>query len=212
MKYRDLVQGFNHLPIIESSALRLYVRDHKALAVQLSRWVKAGRLLRLRRGSYLLPEFLRRDPVLPEHIANLLVRPSYVSLERALAIHGLIPESVPLLTSVTSGRPQSLSTPVGQFSYRHVKPAWFFGYREQELGQGSALVATPEKALLDLVYLSSGEFGPERIGELRLQNTEMLDLAELVHLAEQRAGPRVQRAARELALCIKADQNNYKEP
>jgi len=192
MKYQDLVDRMGFLPVIESSALRMFWPDPRALSVQLDRWVKSGRLIRLRRGAYLLPDHLRRGRVTLERIANLLYRPSYVSLERALMLHGLIPEAVPVVTSVTTKKPRTFDTPAGSFRYRHVKRDWFFGYREEDAG----LVAAPEKALLDLVHLSRGEFTPGRLEELRLQNLEALSPARLLEMAdERRATPRVRRAA-----------------
>jgi len=125
-----------------------------------------------------------------------------VSLERALAFHGLIPETVPVVQSITRGRPMVFETAAGTFQYRHVKQAWFFGYRETELGSGSALVAVPEKALLDLVYLSRGAFTPERIEELRLQELERLNLAALTRMASGH-GERLETAARALARWIR---------
>lgn len=185
------------LPVIESHSLRAFGEDAKALSVQLDRWTKAGKLLKLRRGCYALPEPFRhgRHPI--ELVANLLVSPSYVSLERALAIHGMIPEAVPLIQSVTPGRPVTLHTELGTFEYRHVKRDWFFGYREMTLGGGSALVATAEKALLDLVHLSRGEFTVARIAALRLQNLERIDLGQLEEMAF-RGGARLRLAARRI--------------
>ncbi|HWO20588.1 MAG TPA: hypothetical protein VNO30_17585 [Kofleriaceae bacterium] len=120
-----------------------------------------------------------------------------MSLERALALHGLIPEVVPVVQSVTRARPMVFETPAGTFQYRHVKQSWFFGYRETELASGSALIAVPEKALLDVVYLSRGAFTPDRIAELRLQELDRLNLAALTRMASghgERAAGDVDRA------------------
>jgi predicted transcriptional regulator of viral defense system len=198
VKHQDLLQVAGDLPVIESAALRALGEDPRSIGVQLSRWVNLGKLVQLRRGVYLLPERLRRNRAPVEAIANLLVAPSYVSLERGLSIHQMIPEAVPLVQSVTTGRPGRFVTPVATFEYRHVKPAWFFGYREMEIGQGHALVATAEKALLDLLYLASGEITMARLEEYRLQELERLDLAALAAMAGKAASPRLLRAVRRL--------------
>jgi predicted transcriptional regulator of viral defense system len=202
MTYHDLVRLAGDLPLIDTATLRALGAEPRGLSVQLSRWAAAGRLVQLRRGAYLLPPHLRRSPAPAERLANLLVTPSYVSLERALSIHGLIPEEVPLLQSVTTARPRLVSTPVGDFCFRHVKRSWFFGYEELEVGGGRALVARPEKALLDLVYLARGEFSHARLEALRLQGLDRVDAAELSRMSEASGSPRVARAAarlRELA-------------
>jgi predicted transcriptional regulator of viral defense system len=179
MKYGGLLRLAHRLPVIESRSLVAFGARPETHAVQLSRWVKAGKLIQLRRGFYLLPKELRQVDPPREYLANILVRPSYVSLERALAFHGLIPETVHLLGSVTTARPVSFSTAVGEFSYRHLKNELFFGYRETQVAHGSALMALPEKALLDLVYLHKGRVTRLWIEALRLQNFDLIDPSRL---------------------------------
>lgn len=198
MTYEELLDRAAHLPVIETELLRVLGEDPRSLSVQISRWVRSGRLIQLRRGLYLLPERSRLRPAAVDYLANLIATPSYVSLERALSIHGLIPESVHLVQSVTTGRTRTLETPLSTFVYRHVKRSWFTGYREMQVGESLALVATPEKAFLDLVYLSSGEFTRARISELRLQDLERFDPEALVRLAVLEGSARIARAARNL--------------
>jgi predicted transcriptional regulator of viral defense system len=198
MKFDRVLEHTRGLPVIESSTLRVFGAEPRALSVQLDRWVRAGKLLRLRRGVYALAERYRKTAVAAESIANLLHAPSYVSLERALHLHGLIPEQVPLVQSVTTRRPARFKTSLGEFSYRHVKRSWFFGYEEIPLLDGSALVATPEKALLDLAYFSTGELTSERIEEMRLQDVERIDAGKLEQMARGAGRPRMRRAARRL--------------
>jgi predicted transcriptional regulator of viral defense system len=193
------------LPVLESAALRARGEDPRTVGVQLSRWVKSGKLLQLRRGMYLLPERLRRNRAPLETIANLLMSPSYVSLERGLSLHEMIPEAVPIVQSVTTGRPGRFATPVGTFEYRHVKPAWFFGYREIEIGQGSALVATAEKALLDLLYLSVGELTAARLEQYRFQDLDKLDLVVLASMAARAESPRLVRAVQRVGELIASE-------
>ena len=75
----------------------------------------------LRRGLYALaPPYLKATPH-PFHVVGRLVLGSYVSSQSALAWHGLIPEHVPVTTSVTSSRPGVWKTPLGVFEYRHLR-------------------------------------------------------------------------------------------
>lgn len=211
MKWERLLEITRQVSLIESQALAAFGEDPRALAVQLGRWVRAGKLLQLRRGLYVpAARFRYRDPPL-ERVANFLVSPSYVSLERALSLHGMIPEGVPLVQSVTVGRPGLRENPLGRFQYRHVKGDWFFGYSEVSLGEESALVATPEKALLDLFYLSKGEHTRERIEALRLQETHRLDLRALREMAVRSGSPRVQRAAERACSWVLEDSQGWRE-
>ncbi len=199
MKYEELLEASGGMPVIDTKTLRSAGEEPKALSVQLSRWVKAEKLIQLRRGMYMLPAHLWRRSISLEKLANLLVSPSYVSLERALSIHGHIPEAVPLVQSVTTGRPLMLRTPVGDFQYRHVKQSWFGGYQVVPAGDNSVLVAKPEKALLDLIYLSRGEFVAERFEELKLQDLARLDLREIERIVVQEGKPRLLRAVKQLS-------------
>jgi len=109
---------------------------------------------------------------------------SYVSLQSALSQHGLIPEYVPETVSVTTGRPQLIHTPFGRIRYRHLKHEAFWGYEETAYGSQTAFIARPEKALLDLFYLTPGSVDRPYVRELRLQNLEHLRLDVLARMAE----------------------------
>jgi predicted transcriptional regulator of viral defense system len=198
MRYERLLEMAGDAPVVDTALLRLAGDEPKALSVQLSRWVAAGRLVQLRRGVYLLPAGLRRHLASRERIANLLVTPSYLSLETALSLHGLIPERVPAATSVTTGRPAVFDTPIGSFRYRHVRLDFFLGFGEMTLGGEALLVARPEKALLDLFYLSAGEFTTARLAELRLQNVDGLDLDWSAETARRCGSPKLARAVARL--------------
>jgi hypothetical protein len=99
-----------------------------------------------------------------------------------------------------------LTTPQGDFLYRHVRSSWFFGYREMSVDGDLALVATPEKALLDLLVLSAGELTEDRLTELRLQELERLDPALLARIAEASGSTRLSRAAKRLGDLVLSDR------
>jgi predicted transcriptional regulator of viral defense system len=211
MKWDRFLEIARQFPLVESATIGAFGDDPRGLAVQLARWVRAGKLIELRRGLYVLSERLRyREPPL-EKVANLLLSPSYVSLERALSIHGLIPETVPLVQSATVGRTGTRETALGRFEYRHVKGEMFFGYREMPLGDDSALVATPEKALLDLFYLSKGEFTRRRIEGLRLQDVDRLDLKQIQAVSTKARSPRVKRATEELCAWVTNEREAWRD-
>jgi len=162
---------------------------------QLGRWVKAGKVYQLRRGLYALAPPYQQTKPHPFLVANQLVRPSYTSLQSALAYYGLIPEYVPVTTSVTSYRPQELSTPLGEFQFKRVKKDRFFAFNLEDLGGGqSAYLAEPEKALLDLVYLRPGGETLSYLRSLRLQNLEVIDRSRLNEIALQFSSPKINRA------------------
>lgn len=121
---------------------------------------------------------------------------SYVSLQSALAHYGLIPEHVPVTTSVTATRPARWDTPLGIYEFRHIKADLLRGYRLIEPSPGQrAFVALPEKALLDLVHLQPSGDSPRYLRELRLQNLNRLNLDELQRQVDLADSPKLRRAA-----------------
>jgi len=121
--------------------------------------LRDGVIVRVKKGLYVFGEQERRRPLCRELLANLIYGPSCVSLEYALASHGLIPERVETVTSVTSGRSRVFDTPVGRFTYRMISMKAFpVGVDRVETGDGRAfLIATPEKALSDALVADRRE-------------------------------------------------------
>jgi len=196
MEFTQLLDIVGDEPVFETGLLLAGAVDSKDVRRQLSRWTKAGRLYQLRRGLYALALPFQKVKPHPFVVANRMVRSSYVSLQSALGYYGLIPEIVPVTTSVTTGRPGHWQTPLGVYTFRHIKTEWFAGYRLVDLGGNQqAFVATPEKALLDLVHLQPGGDSAEYLQELRLQGMERLDLDELQHQAELASSQKLRRAA-----------------
>ena len=132
-------------------------------------------MIRLRQGYYTFPEYkVKTDFSL--YFANRIYRPSYVSLQSALAFYGIIPEAVVQITSVTSLKTMSFSNEFGDYEYKSVKAELIFGYDLKPIADGRTLqIAKPEKALLDLLYLfpfynSEREMEDLRLDEDFLQN------------------------------------------
>lgn len=118
-----------------------------------SQWIKRGLLVRLRQGIYTFPEYTAK-PDFNLYFANRIYKPSYVSLHTALAFYGLIPEAVVQITSVTSLKTANFKNSFGEFSYKSIREELMFGYDMKPLADGrTLLLAKPEKAILDLLYL-----------------------------------------------------------
>lgn len=170
---------------------------------QLDRWVKSGKVTRLRRGVYMLNRPWSNRTAHPFVVANALSRGSCVSLQSALSWWGMIPEHVPVTTSVTTGRPEEVQTPIGDFLFRHLKDELFRDVREIEVSRGQhALVAGPGEALVGLLYLTPHSDDPGYLRELRLEPPhgveEAIFVTELQRNAESTGSMKVQRAVRRL--------------
>ncbi len=155
-------------------ALQWTGMDRQSLLMQLTRWTRAGYLIPLRRGLHTVAEPFRKQPLSIPELANAIYSPSYLSLEWALSQYGLIPEAVPVFTSVTSRVTRSFKNPLGRFEYRHIQMELFTGFTRRKLLGADIYMAQPEKALLDFLYFSKGEWSPDRHGEMRWQNLDLI--------------------------------------
>lgn len=210
MRFEELLAVVGDEPLFETGLLLAGDIDPSGVRRQLSRWMEAGRLLQLRRGLYSLASPFQKVRPHPFLVANRLVPGSYVSLQAALAHFALIPESVPVTTSVTIGRPGRWDTPLGTYEFRHLQEELFRGFRRTLLAGGQeAWVAIPEKALLDLVYLEPEGDSMEYLSELRLQNLDGLDPGEVRRLAETSGKPKLRRAAERIAHLVEEEMREY---
>ena len=185
MKWETFLERFGACSLIEPPMVYVGEANPRSIQAQLSRWVKAGRLIKLARGKYILAPLYRKVEPPLEAMANRLVYPSYVSFERALAWYGLIPEAVPVVTSVTTGRPRVLETALGTFQYRHIQQRLFWGYEAIAYQGEKCVLAVPEKAILDLFYFQRGIATLARIKEMRFQNLDSLNPDLLAAFAQQ---------------------------
>jgi predicted transcriptional regulator of viral defense system len=199
-------------PVFETGLLLSGKVDPLDVRRQLSRWQDVGKIYQLRRGLYCLAPPYQKVRPHPFLVANRLQHGSYVSLQSALGYYGMIPESVPTTTSVTTGRPESLGTPLGKFDFRHIQVKWFRGYNQVDLGNDQkAFVARPEKALLDLVYLQPGGDSVNYLRELRSQALDRLDLDEMQRFASEFNKPRLVRAMEVIQQLVDEEKTGYEQ-
>ena len=210
MYFQLVVQQLANLHLFESGHLYAGADNPQQVQRQLADWVRAGKIVQLRRGLYTAAQ-----PCQPEHphsyvIANHLVRGSYISLHTALSYFDLIPEHVAVVTSVTTGRPGTWRNPYGHFSFQHIQPALFFGFQYRQVTRTQwAYVATPEKALLDLIYLTPDADSADYIRALRLQNLDQLDTGRLRACAEQVGKPKLKRALPHILQVVEEELTEY---
>lgn len=141
----------------------------------LTRWIKKGYLIRLRQGYFTFTEY-KSKPDYSCYFANRIYRPSYISLHTALSFYGMIPEAVVQIVSVSSLKTASFSNGIGEYSYHSVKENLMFGYELKPMADNRTIqFATPEKALLDLLYLYPFYDSEQELEELRLDEDYLHD-------------------------------------
>ncbi len=160
------------------------LRNYRSPRAKLTRLLKTGALIRIRKGLYLFGPHFRHHPYCPELLANLIYGPSYVSLEWALQMYGLIPEHVEAVTSVTVKIAKEFRTPVGSFLYAHCHPQnYSIGITTRTFSPHEhPFIATPEKALTDLLVLRRGKVTSMHqmeqilLEDFRIQEEDLLQL------------------------------------
>ena len=121
----------------------------QAASHTLRRLARAGLVTPVRKGIWALGD--RPDPLaLSDYVTAPY--PAYVSLQTALYRHGMIEQIPEMIFLVSLARSARVRTPLGAFSVHHVQPAFFGGF--DSLADSGIKLASPEKALVDLLYLS----------------------------------------------------------
>lgn len=164
----------------------------------LGRWVNKGYLIRLRNGYYTFTE----HTIIPDiqlFLSNRIYRPSYISLHTALAFYGMIPESISQITGISTLKTAIFHNDTGIFTYKSIKPGLFWGYEQLAFqGEKTILMATPEKAVVDLLYvypfynneheLIALRFDEDYLEENFNTNRFMMYLDEIKNLALEKRG------------------------
>lgn len=143
---------------LNTYVLREAIGEYRSPNDKISRMQKEGELIRIRKGMYVAPTDESGQEISRELIANNLYGPSYVSCQSALSYHGLIPERVRAVISATTKRAKSYSTPLGLFRYISMPLRYYSIGINQVIvkTQYAFLIASPEKALCDLIISTAG--------------------------------------------------------
>lgn len=119
--------------------------------------VDSGKIIRLKKGLYVASEQESGKPFNRFLISNHIYGPSYVSQSAALRHYGLIPERVHTIQAVTTKHSRDFETPIGFFRYTSCSDEYFhIGLKIIHDNGVNFLIATPEKALCDLINFSKG--------------------------------------------------------
>lgn len=146
------LENFGNVPV-EFQALSNALKHYNYPADKISALERAGEIIRLKKGLYVVSDRISGKKISRGMIANHLYGPSYVSCETALSYYGLIPERVYTLRSLTFRRSRKYSNKLGFFEYITTPADYFHIGIQQIMQQGTYafVMATPEKAICDLI-------------------------------------------------------------
>ncbi len=144
---------------------------------RLNEWQSKGYIRKIIKGFYIFSDLALNENVLYE-VSNRIYKPSYVSLESALSYYHLIPESVYGVTSVSTRRTYKFMTSLAEFSYRTVRPDFYFGYVVQAYNQKVFKIAQPEKTILDYFYLNPQLKNENDFESLRINSEQFFEIVD----------------------------------
>lgn len=165
MKHHEVKENLKDLKVFSLADVRQFEPSFDRN--RLVSWNKKGYITKLRRNRYIFSDLEITDNTLFE-ISNKIYTPSYISLETALSLYGLIPETVYSLTSVSTRKTKTFSNKLGTFKYQTIAKKLFWGYKTDN----NFLIASPEKALLDYMYLNTDIKDEKDFFELRFNFSE----------------------------------------
>ncbi len=153
---KDVLESLGSVPVTKETVASLYPKvsglNQKVAALEHS-----GKLLRLKRGLYVVNPQWSEKRISIELVANHIYSPSYISLQTALRWYGLIPERVARIQSMTVKHSRKFENPLGIFDYTYVNRDYFpIGISQEQTQESSFIIASPEKALCDLVISTAG--------------------------------------------------------
>lgn len=177
--------------MIKTTQMLLHELDnYRTPATKIMRMVSAGELYAVKRGLY---ETDKSCP--PAYLSGVVYGPSYLSFEYALSVYGMIPERVEVYTAATlrKNRSKMFSNDFGVYTYRDIPESAFpYGITIRNEGAYSWLIATPEKALCDLLYVkpsveSTSDLEGILFDSLRIEDDDFNDLdKDRLHFMSQR--------------------------
>jgi predicted transcriptional regulator of viral defense system len=179
MQYLELRQQLKNFLIFSLDDIKKV--DSAFYRRRLNEWQDKGYIKKVIKEYYIFSDLEINEAVL-FIIANRIFDPSYISLEMALSYHGLIPESVYGITSVSSRKTYAFNSQLAKFNYRKIKPELMFGYQLMKYQNHSFKMAEIEKAILDFFYVNSKIKTEREFEELRINRDTFQELADIEKL------------------------------
>ena len=150
--------------------------------VYISRFLKYKDIIQLKRGLYVSTDFFdknRNDISYPFYLANIIRTPSYISSWAALQYYNFTTEAIRSITSVTLKVTKDYETKAGTFSYQSIKKDLFLDYSIAK-GKFDFFIASPSKALFDLLYLRTRQFNNLSVAQIKAMVSELrIDIDEM---------------------------------
>lgn len=193
-KISKIISLASKLPYFNLDNLSAVEKDKTYLKILLSRYSKAGKIIRLKKGLYVAKEYIeeaKKNGTFSnylEFLANILYQPSYLSMDYMLYENNILTEVPVNYTLVTGKKTANFSNEFGRFFYHNIRDDLFIGFKEKKEGEFLISKATKAKALFDFLYFRKNAIvNEESARELRLNldafsNTDRKELKNYIKL------------------------------
>lgn len=174
MKYRNIL--IDQLKIAPYFTKRMICQMSEQFSLKkgtvdayISRSLARKDIIRLKRGMYVTTDFYEKhktDIAYSFLLANVLRQPSYVSSWTALQYYDLVTEAIYTTISITPKVTRKYENKLGNYAYHSIKTDLFFGYVLIK-SNFDFFIASPWKALFDLVYLKTNQLRGVRFNQIQ---------------------------------------------
>lgn len=147
-----------------------------------SRFLKYKEIFQLKKGLYVSADFFEKnknDVSYSFYLANVIRTPSYISSWTALQYYNLTTEAIRSVTSVTPKVTRDYQTKVGNFAYQSINKKLFSDFSLVK-GRFDFFIASPSKALFDLLYFRTNQFRGVSMEKVKVLIEELrIDIEEM---------------------------------
>ena len=187
MKYREiLLEQLKKQPYFNKKAIyqlgEQYGLKNTTVDAYISRSLKRKDIVPLKNGLYVSANFFDTnsgDISYSFYLANIIRTPSYISSWTALQYYNLTTESIHTITSITPKVTRSYETKAGNFIYQTIKKELFTDFSLTK-GKFDFFIASPSKALFDLLYFKTRRFNGVHVENIRSLISELrIDFEEM---------------------------------
>ena len=148
----------------------------------ISRFLKYKEIVWLNKGLYISSDFFEKNKneiSYSFYIANIIRTPSYVSSWAALQYYNLTTEAIHSVTSITPKVTRDFETKAGNFTYQSIKKDLFSDFSLAK-GKFDFYIASPSKALFDLLYFRTRQFRGVEFNDIKKMIDELrIDIDEM---------------------------------
>jgi len=170
---KNLIEQLKSLPYFNKNVVyqlgKSYDLTNTTIDTYISRYLKSKEIIQLKKGLYVSADFLNKnqdDISYLFYLANVLRTPSYISSWTALQYYDLVTESIHTITLVTPKITKAYETKVGNFTYQSIRKELFSGFFLVK-DRFDFFIASPSKALFDLLYFKTRQFRGVRFDDIK---------------------------------------------